>query len=85
MADVEDEPMLDTLMSLGVPEATARERISAMRSTRASATFAGVYGGGVIIDCTNKARRDLNLKRLRALDLRTFSFCESIADWLANS
>ena len=71
MADVEDDPRLDTLMSLGVTEATARGRISAMRSTRAAATFAEVYGGGAIVDCANKARRDLNLKGLRSLDLRT--------------
>ena len=71
MADVEDEPMLDTLMSLGATEATSRGRISAMRSARAAATVAEVYGGGAIVDCANKARRDLNLKGLRTRDLRT--------------
>ena len=64
MADVEDELMLDTLMSLGATEATARGRNSAMRSTRAAATFAEVYGGCAIADCANKARRELNLKGL---------------------
>ena len=41
-----------------------------MRSTRAAATFAEVDGEGAIVDCASKARRDLNLKGLRALDLR---------------
>ena len=67
----EDEAMVDHLKVLGVPDQIARDKIMSMRSQRPAATFTEVYGGGAIVDCANHARRSLNLKGLRALDLRT--------------
>ena len=66
-----DEAMLDYLMSLGVTKVTASATINSMRSERPPATFMEIYGGGAIKDCANKTRRDLNVKGLNALDLRT--------------
>ena len=63
--------MTGHLMALGVSVSHARDSVSSTKSTRAAATFAEVYGGGAIVECANKARRNLNLKGLRALDLRT--------------
>ena len=62
--------MVGHLMALSVSASLARDSISSMRSTRATATFAEVDEGGAIVECANKARRNLNLKGLRALDLR---------------
>ena len=42
-----------------------------MKSTSAAVTFAEVYGGGAIVDCASKAKRNLNLEGLRALNLWT--------------
>ena len=63
--------MLDTRMMMGVSLSDARARGGAMRSSQQAATFTEVYGGGAIVECANKARRDLKTVRLRALDLRT--------------
>ena len=57
------------MMGVSLPD--ARERACAMRSSRAAATFTEVIGGGAIVECANKARRDLNIVGLRDLDLRT--------------
>ena len=68
----DSDEMLDTLMMMGVSLPEAQARACAMRSSRPAATFTEVYGGGAIVKCANKARRDLNIVSLRAFDLRTF-------------
>ena len=67
----DNDEMLDTLMMMGVSLPEARARVCAIRSSRPAATFTAVFGGGAIVECANKARRDLNTVGLRALDLRT--------------
>ena len=67
----QDRIIEDYLVILGVEKADARNHVCAMRSTRAAATFSEVYGGGSIVECANRSRRGLNIKGLRALDLRT--------------
>ena len=67
----ENDAMVDYLVMSGVKEAVARKHVKAMRSPKPMATFSEVYGRGSIVECANKARRDLNLKGLHAMDLRT--------------
>ena len=62
MEEMQDNRMMDTLMLLGVKERDAVSHIHAMNSNKAAATFSEVYGGGAIVECVNKARRDLNVQ-----------------------
>ena len=62
--------MMDYLISAGVDPVTAKHRLNAMIAPKPTATFMEVYGRGAIVDCANRARRDLNLKGLDAMDLR---------------
>lgn len=52
-------------------DATQEKRSLVAAITGAPPTFVEVYGGGSIVDASNGLRRNLNVKRLHALDLRT--------------
>ena len=62
--------MVDYLVLVGADPIEAKDRVNSMRGRR-STTFMEVYGGGAINECANRARRDIGLKGIGALDIRT--------------
>ena len=65
-----DDPMVSYLTSLGCCPVEAKARVSAMLDTKPT-TFIEMYGRGSINHCANHSRRNLGLKGVGALDLRT--------------
>ena len=58
----DSDVMMDYLISTGVDRETAQNHLKAMRPHRSPTTFMEVYGRGAIVDCANRARRDLNVQ-----------------------
>ena len=67
----DSDSMMDYLISSGVDPVVAKHRLNAMTAPKPTATFMEVYGRGAIVECANRARRDLNIEGLDAMDLRT--------------
>ena len=65
-----DDPMVSTLVSMGCDRREAKDRINSMRRQK-QATFMEVYGRGSINEYANSSRRNLGLRGIGALDLRT--------------
>ena len=79
---VVSDPMVSYLTFLGCCPDDAKAKISAMKDT-APTRFMEMYGRGSINHCANYSRRDLGLKGIGALDLRTtkpdgspWNFCQ---------
>ena len=71
MGDAADgESMVEYLVLTGADPTEARSKVYSMLGKRPT-TFMEVYGRGAINETANKARRNLDLKGLGALDLRT--------------
>ena len=70
--DSEDDAdqMLDALLLAGVDKATAQKVSHQMMALKAQPTFVEAYGK-TITDYTNAHRRNLNVKGLASLDLRS--------------
>ena len=65
-----DDPMVGYLTSLGCCPMEAEARVAAMMDKKPT-RFIEMYGRGSINHCANDSRRDLGLKGVGALDLRT--------------
>ena len=72
--DIDDyefsDPMVSYLVGFGCDPTEAHNKICSMKRSR-PAKFVEVYGQGTINRMANEERRDLNLKGVGALDLRT--------------
>ena len=68
--EADGQPMIDYLVLTGADPTEARSKVYSMLGRRPT-TFMEVYGRGAINETANKARRDLDLKGIGALDLRT--------------
>ena len=70
--EADGELMVDYLVLTGADPAEARSKVYSMLRRR-PATFMEVYGRGAINETANKARGNLDLKEIGALDLRNFN------------
>ena len=66
-----DDPMVSALVALGCQRTDAQHRVNSMLKKEPESTFMEVYGGGSINAYANASRRNLGLKGIGALDLRT--------------
>ena len=69
-SDPASDAMIQALVAYGCDPTEAKDRVHSMLN-RAPVKFMEVYGRGSINHCANHSRRNLGLKGVGALDLRT--------------
>ena len=69
--EADEDAMVTALLLAGVEDAEAKMYAARMVGSVKAETFYEVYGRGAIVQEAMKSRRDLNLKGLHAMELRT--------------
>ena len=69
-AEASGEAMIDYLVITGADPVEAKSKVYSMLGRKLT-TFMEIYGRGSINETANQARRDLGMKGIGALDLRT--------------